>query len=136
MWKSYAIGRLPFLVLVLIVLLSGSLTWDQKSPSIVYHIYSSQNIDEYQPNEYNLAKVNDTSQFEVANTTDNQHECQVNQDLPIVNGLFVGRDNKTLEITEKIEHAHIIGISGAPGFGKSYLAIHFGYEMVKYYAKA
>ena len=77
--------------------------------------------------------ANDTiaSKFEVTNTTANQRKCEVDHDLPFINDVFVGRDSEMLEITQQIEHVHIIGINGAPGFGKSRLAIHFGYEMIK-----
>lgn len=122
MWKTYA--RLPFMVLVLIILLS-LLTWNQRSTSLDY-LYGIQNI-----RGPTFAKISNTSKFEVANTTTSQPECPVESDLPIVNSLFVGRDNEISEIMKKIEHAHIVSINGPPGFGKSSLAVNFGYKMVK-----
>ena len=52
-------------------------------------------------------------------------------DLPIIHPLFVGRENDTREVLLKVARAHIVNINGAPGFGKSTLAIHVGYEVVK-----
>ena len=52
-------------------------------------------------------------------------------DLPIFHPLFVGRENNVHQILLKVARAHIVNINGAPGFGKSTLAIHVGYEVVK-----
>lgn len=51
-------------------------------------------------------------------------------DLPYSNNSFVGRHEEMMEVIQLMNAAHIIGINGAPGFGKSQLAIHVGYEMV------
>ena len=53
-------------------------------------------------------------------------------DLPIVdNEIFVGRENDISMVVSMMASAHIININGAPGIGKSALAIHVGYEMVR-----
>ena len=45
-------------------------------------------------------------------------------DLPIIHPLFVGRENDVHQVMLKVARAHIVNINGAPGFGKSTLAIH------------
>ena len=55
----------------------------------------------------------------------------VSHDLPIINSPFVGREAEMGRIIQQMSVAHIININGAPGFGKSLLAIHTGYEMVR-----
>ena len=52
-------------------------------------------------------------------------------DLPMIHPLFVGRENDVYQVLCKVARAHIVNINGAPGFGKSTLAIHVGYEIVK-----
>ena len=52
-------------------------------------------------------------------------------DLPMIHPLFVGRENDVYQVLRKVARAHIVNINGAPGFGKSTLAIHVGYEIVK-----
>ena len=64
----------------------------------------------------------------------NRPRCDsVSHDLPIIKSPFVGREVEMNRIMHYIHTntAHIININGAPGFGKSSLAIHIGYEMVK-----
>ena len=51
--------------------------------------------------------------------------------MPIIYPLFVGREKDTHQILLRVARAHIININGAPGFGKSTLAIHVGYEIFK-----
>ena len=54
------------------------------------------------------------------------------RDSPILyHDLFVGRENDVEEVVRRVASAHIVNINGAPGFGKSTLAIHVGYELVK-----
>ena len=52
-------------------------------------------------------------------------------DLPIIHPLFMGRENDVHQVLHKLAKAHIVNINGAPGFGKSTLAIHIGYEIFK-----
>ena len=52
-------------------------------------------------------------------------------DLPIIHPLFMGRENDVYQVLHKVATAHIVNINGAPGFGKSTLVIHVGYEIVK-----
>lgn len=52
-------------------------------------------------------------------------------DLPIIHPLFVGREDDVRQVMYRVTRAHIVNINGAPGFGKSTLAIHVGYEFVK-----
>ena len=52
-------------------------------------------------------------------------------DLPMIHSLFVGRENDVNQALHKVATSHIVNINGAPGFGKSTLAIHVGYEVVK-----
>lgn len=64
----------------------------------------------------------------------NQPKCDsVYHDLPIINSPFVGREVEMNKVIHYINTntAHIININGAPGFGKSLLVIHVGYEMLK-----
>ena len=52
-------------------------------------------------------------------------------DLPLLSGPFVGRDLDLGEVTKMAMKVHIININGAPGFGKSFLSMHTGYEIIK-----
>ena len=52
-------------------------------------------------------------------------------DLPVLLGPFVGRDHDLSEVAKKAQNVHIININGAPGFGKSFLGMHVGYEIIK-----
>ena len=52
-------------------------------------------------------------------------------DLPIIHPLFVDRENDVHQVLLRVARAHIVNINGAPGFGKSTLAIHVGYEILK-----
>ena len=55
----------------------------------------------------------------------------VGHDLPLLDGLFVGREQDTIEVVRKAMNANILNINGAPGFGKSTVAIHAGYRLFK-----
>ena len=55
---------------------------------------------------------------------------EIGHDLPLLQGLFIGRENDIRVVMEKAEKANILNINGAPGFGKSTLAIHVGYKLV------
>ena len=44
---------------------------------------------------------------------------------------FVQEEDNVHQVLSKIARAHVININDAPGFGKSTLAIHVGYELVK-----
>ena len=46
---------------------------------------------------------------------------------------FVGRESDVRNVTDNLvsNQVSIVGISGSPAFGKSTLAIHIGYEVVK-----
>ena len=48
--------------------------------------------------------------------------------MPIIYPLLLGREKDTHQIFLRVARAHIVNINGAPGFGKSTLAIHVGYE--------
>ena len=62
----------------------------------------------------------------------NFSHCTVPEnDMPIIYPLFVGREKDTHQILLRVARTHIININGAPGFGKSTLAIHVGYEIFK-----
>ena len=53
-------------------------------------------------------------------------------DLPMVDDeIFVGRESDMTLVVNMMTRARIININGAPGIGKSALAIHVGYEMIK-----
>ena len=56
---------------------------------------------------------------------------EIGHDLPLLHGLFIGRENDISVVMEKAEKANILNINGAPGFGKSTLAIHVGYRLVE-----
>ena len=55
----------------------------------------------------------------------------VGHDLPLLDGLFVGREDDIIEVVRKAMNANILNINGAPGFGKSTVAIHAGYWLFK-----
>ena len=63
----------------------------------------------------------------------NSYNCNqsIGNDLPEIHGHFVGRKNDTKAIINKVMKANIVNINGAPGFGKSTLAIHVGYRLVE-----
>ena len=69
--------------------------------------------------------------FELVNKTNTSSKCPVGHDLPISKSPFVGRHHDISEIIKKMSRAHLISISGAPGFGKSTLAIHVGHKMLE-----
>ena len=60
------------------------------------------------------------------------NECSPpSSDLPVISqDVFVGRENDIDTVISKLSTSHIVNINGAPGVGKSTLAIHIGYEMV------
>ena len=53
----------------------------------------------------------------------------VGHDLPLLDDLFVGREDDIEEVIRKAMNANILNINGAPGFGKSTVAIHAGYRL-------
>ena len=55
-------------------------------------------------------------------------------DLPSVDSFFVGRELDLFEIAAKIKNSSVVNINGAPGFGKSRLAIEVGSKLHKGYA--
>ena len=93
------------------------------TPTLVYHNLK----DEYDPGFKSQSK-------ELRPFTLNQTLCTdvfVSHDLPtIANEIFVGREEELREVIKMMDTVHIVGIHGAPGFGKSTLAIYVGYEMV------
>jgi archaellum biogenesis ATPase FlaH len=54
-------------------------------------------------------------------------------DLPAIHhdDFFVGRENDISMVVNMTANTHIININGAPGIGKSTLAIHVGYELLR-----
>ena len=70
---------------------------------------------------------------------DSQTNCNHSEsDLPdsglpsiLYNDIFVGRENDMCAVINKIMIANIVNINGAPGFGKSALAIHVGHQILK-----
>ena len=54
-------------------------------------------------------------------------------DLPTIhhNDFFVGRENDISMVISMMANTHIININGGPGIGKSTLAIHIGYELLR-----
>ena len=46
--------------------------------------------------------------------------------------IFVGRENDVLEVMRSVDRANIVNINGAPGFGKSTVAIHVGHHVIKH----
>ena len=64
-----------------------------------------------------------------------QHSINCSQpigcDLPVLHGVFVGREDDIKEIISKVKGANILNINGAPGFGKSTAAIHVGYKLLE-----
>ena len=76
---------------------------------------------------FTTSEATEISEWHWHNTT----RCSSHShDLPHSNNLFVGRNEEMMKVIQLLNVAHIISINGAPGFGKSQLAIHVGYEMV------
>ena len=81
--------------------------------------------------------VNDHPQIKtIVLDTSNKRKCEFNglpnSDLPTVSqDVFVGREVDVHEVFNKLAMANIVNINGAPGFGKSALAIQVGYKAVK-----
>ena len=67
------------------------------------------------------------------NTSNNQCNSGSlpDSDLPVISSIFVGRERDLEEVYKKAQNVHIVNINGAPGFGKSFLAVHTGYEIIK-----
>ena len=59
------------------------------------------------------------------------YDNSISHDLPTTSSPFVGREGDIAKLSELMNNAHIININGAPGFGKSMLAIHVGHDMAK-----
>ena len=85
------------------------------------------------------SNFNASQNFTTSETTDilsewlwhNNTRCNsYSHDLPHLNNSFVGRSEEMMKVIQLMNAAHIVSINGAPGFGKSQLAIHVGYEMV------
>ena len=55
---------------------------------------------------------------------------QTGHDLPGLYDIFVDRKNDINEIVSKVLSTNIVNINGAPGFGKSSVAIRSGYRLV------
>ena len=79
--------------------------------------------------------LTDSTSFHLQTTFDNKvlRNCSnsLESDLPKIHPLFVGRENDVHQVLLRVARAHIVNINGAPGFGKSTLAIHIGYEILK-----
>ena len=65
-----------------------------------------------------------------------KRKCEFNNlpgsDLPALSQeVFVGREVDVQEVFNKVTTAHIININGAPGFGKSALAVQVGYKVIR-----
>lgn len=57
-------------------------------------------------------------------------KAETGSDLPNITHLpFVGREKTIQAIVNTMSTAHLISVTGAPGFGKSSLAIHVGYRV-------
>ena len=55
----------------------------------------------------------------------------VGHDLPTLYDIFVGREDDIKKIMRKAMNVNIFNINGAPGFGKSTVAIHAGYKLLE-----
>jgi archaellum biogenesis ATPase FlaH len=63
----------------------------------------------------------------------NKTKCgSVSYDLPYLNSPFIGRKKEMARMIYLMNTAHIVSINGAPGFGKSLLAMNVGYEMIRH----
>ena len=65
-----------------------------------------------------------------------KRKCEFNSlpssDLPALSQeAFVGREVDIQEVFNKVTTAHIINVNGAPGFGKSVLAVQVGYKVIR-----
>ena len=99
------------------------------------------NINKPVPKVSDYYNITSTEKKQVTNTTSHPQRVAFDHgirncsfpesDLPMIHPLFVGRENDVYQVLRKVARAHIVNINGAPGFGKSTLAIHVGYEIVK-----
>ncbi len=77
------------------------------------------------------------TKYPIGGYTHNPHENRSiveDNDLPVLPDMpFIGRDKELTEIASYLrsDSVYVIGIHGPPAFGKSTLAIHVGWEMVK-----
>ena len=117
--------------------------WAKMILLMAFVVFSTVNIIFHKP----VLKVSDfynitsTEKHQVTNTTSHPQRVAFDHgirncsfpesDLPMIHPLFVGRENDVYQVLRKVARAHIVNINGAPGFGKSTLAIHVGYEIVK-----
>ena len=100
----------------------GSIALTMFTPTAISVLYNEQENNSYFCSETNLKP------FSI-----NQTLCDSNyvpHDLPTFSGIFVGREENLTQIINMMNTVHIVGVHGPPGFGKSLLSIHIGYEMI------
>ena len=125
------VGLVRACLLVVLILTIGLMWYDwsmNDKLSLVEHYNNS--IISTRQNQDNIT----THQVQKTTTFDRQgiRNCSFPEnDLPIIHPLFIGRENDVYQVLHRVANAHIVNINGAPGFGKSTLAIHVGYEIFK-----
>ena len=98
-------------------------------------------IIEFSQKSLNTMSDNESSSYNVQpmesrshSSNDSATKCNPpNFDLPTIHhdDFFVGRENDISMVVSMMANTHIININGAPGIGKSTLAIHVGYELLR-----
>ena len=115
-----------FVVLILtIVLMSYNLSTVNDKLSLTEH-YNNNIITSTRQNQDNVTTyLQKTTMFHIRNCSFPEN------DLPTIHPPFIGRENDIYQVLRRVANAHIVNINGAPGFGKSTLAIYIGYEIFK-----
>ena len=128
--KEVTMQALRAIIIIMIVLVIFMIFMTFDTVNIIYH-KPVPKVSDYHSTEKNQV-TNTTSHPERVAFDHGKRNCSFPEsDLPIIHPLFVGRENDVYQVLRKVARVHIVNINGAPGFGKSTLAIHVGYEIVK-----
>ena len=128
-WESAELECKGTNLIAILILFLGALFFSSNNNNITIHNIVSPNCSIDCADQQNLTKnITHHLKKEAFSHRIAENCSSPESDLPIIHPLFVGREN---EVLLKVARAHIVNINGAPGFGKSTLAIHVGYEVVK-----
>ena len=135
-WNYVTVKFILICSIFIVFILAAPLGWVVKdrlnSPGYYYaadNVYTSTESD----HDYSTTFSIKTKSFNDSRTSCNHSESDLpDSDLPILyNDIFVGRETDMSAVVNKITVANIVNINGAPGFGKSALAIHVGHQILK-----